>query len=68
MPKGIIKALSCDTLLLMMLSLEVVNIIHSHLCQVFFFPFFLHNYQNKILLLKESKQNFELELCNNLKI
>lgn len=34
--QGIIKALSCDTLLVMMLSLEVSNIIHSHLCQVYF--------------------------------
>ncbi len=42
----------------MMLSLEVSNIIHSHLCQVFF-PLFLHNfYQNKFVLLKEAKKIF----------
>jgi len=51
------KVLSCETLLVMMLSLEVSNIIHSHLCQVFF-PLFLHNYQNKLVLLKEANNFF----------
>jgi hypothetical protein len=58
MPRHYYKALSCETLLVMMLSLEVSNIIHSHLCQVFFFSLFLHNYQNKLVLLKEANKNF----------
>jgi hypothetical protein len=65
--QGIIKALSCDTLLVMMLSLEVSNIIHSHLCQVFFPPFFYIIIKINFVLLKEANKNFGWN-CETIKI